>query len=536
MSGLNGNDNIDNNLKSVANSPWGYFLKNRRMAIMVGLIFLVVGIYSYTKIPRESNPEIKIPFGIVVTNYPGASPQEVGEQVTFKIEQKIKSLDNLKLVTSSSSEGVSQISVEFEADADLTESINKLKDAVDEAAPELPADASDPFVQEVSFSDAPIVTYSFFGDLPYDQLLEVTEKVQTEIEKVKGVQSADIIGKRDKNILLTVRQADMVKYGLNLRTISQAVSSYHLNGPVGNIEVDDLLYRVRIEADQEDVEKLKTIPLISSNGGLVYLSDVATVSEEFTEETSVSRVSVEGQPSFPALSISIVKKTGANILETSEEIRAILEELKQKKVIPAQMEYLTLTDMAELIEKDFNSLMGNVLQAIILIFVVLLFALGIVPALVGGLSIPFTFLVAFTFLYLTGNTFNFLVLFSLILGLGLLVDTTIVMMEGMHEYLHKEKMTPLNAALKAVKTYRYSLLSGMLTTVAAFTPMFLMSGIMGEFFKFIPTTVDIVLISAFVIGILIVPAYAVIFMKKEDPEKKPSRFTQWLNKKQDSSL
>lgn len=535
MSGLNGNQEVEKGLKKIANSVWGYFIHNRRMAIMIGLIFTIVGVYSYTQIPRETNPEIKIPFGIVATAYPGASPQEVADQVTFKIEQKIKNLEDLKLVTSSSSEGMSQISVEFEASADLEDSIRKLKDVVDEATPELPADANDPFVQEVSFSDAPIVTYSFFADLPYDQLLAVTEKVQTELEKVKGVESANITGERQKNILIAVREADMVQYGLNLRMISQAISSYHLNSPVGNIEVDDLLYRVKIQGEQEDVEKIKAIPLTGTDGALVYLQDVAEVREEFGEQTSVSRVSLKGEASFPALSISVVKKTGANILETAEEMRSILDQLKEDKTIPASVQYLTLTDMAEFVEGEFNSLMSNALQTVLLIFVVLLLALGFKPALIGGISIPFTFLVAFTFLYLTGNTFNFLVLFSLILGLGLLVDTTIVVMEGMHDFLHKEKLSPLNAALKAVKVYRFPLLSGLLTTIAAFIPMYLMSGIMGEFFKYIPTTVNIVLISAFVIGLFIIPAYAVMFMK-EDEAKKEGRMTQWINRVRDNSL
>ncbi len=536
MSGLDDDQQVDKGLKKIANSLWGYFIHNRRMAIMIGLIFLVTGVYSYTKIPRESQPEIKIPFAIVTTSYPGASPQEVGDQITFKIEQKIKGLDQLKRVTSSSSEGMSRISVEFEANADLNESINKLKDVVDEATPELPTDATTPFVQEISFSDTPIVTYSFFGALPYEQLLQVTEKVQTEIEKIKGVQSADISGKRNKNILISVRQTDMVKYGLSMGIISRSIESFHLNGPVGNIEIDDLVYRVKIEADQENVEKLKTIPLVNANGALIYLNDVAEVSEEFTEESSASRVSVGGKSSFPALSISVIKKTGANILETGKEIKGVLEKLKNDGDVPKQVEYLTLNDMPEQVEKDFNNLMGNAIQTVIIIFITLLLALGFMPALIGGISIPFTFLVAFTFLYLTGNTFNFLVLFSLILGLGLLVDTTIVMMEGMHEYLHKEKMTPLNAALKTVKTYKSSLISGTLTTIAAFTPLFLMSGTLGQFFKFIPTTVDIVLISALIIGLLIIPAYAVMFMRKEGVGKKPGRFSLWFNEKRDSSL
>lgn len=536
MAGLNGNQEVDQDLKGISRSFWGYFIKNRRMAIMLGLIFLITGIYSYTKIPRESNPEVKIPVGVVATGYPGASPQEVADQVTFKIEQKIKSLADVKTVTSTSSEGSSRISVEFEASADLEDSIRKLKDSVDTAKADLPADATDPFVQEVSFSDAPIVTYSFFGDLPYEQLLSVTQKAQKEIEKINGVESATISGERKKQVLISVRQNDMVQYGLSLRAVSQAISSFDMNSPVGSIEVNDLIYQVRIEGDQDDVEKIKNIPLTSRDGALVYVKDVAEVQESLTEQTSMSRVSLNGEASFPALSISVVKKTGANILDTSDTIKSTLETLEKDGTIPASIKYLAVSDMADYVRHDFNNLMWNALQTIVLIFIVLFFALGLKEALIGGISIPFTFMVAFTFLYQTGNTFNFLVLFSLILGLGLLVDTTIVMMEGMHEYLHKHGMSPLNAALRTVKTYRFPLISGMLTTVSAFLPMFMMSGIMGQFFKFIPTTVNTVLISALIIGLFIIPAYAVIFMHKIKPGEKENRVTEWIAQKRESMV
>ena len=534
MSGLNEDAQVSKDLESISNSAWGYFVHNRRMAIMLGLIFLVTGIYSYFHIPRESTPEVKVPYGMVFASYPGASPQEVSEQVTFKIEQKIKSLEDLKQMTSSSSEGMSQIFVEFEANADIETSIRKLKDRVDDAKASLPNDANDPVVQELSFSDTPIITYSFFGDLPYEQLLTVVEHVQDEMEKVKGVQSANIAGKRAKHILVAVREEDMVKYGLSMRAISQAIASYHLNGPVGNIEVDDLYYRVRISAEQEDAEKVGNIPILSRNGAIIYVKDVANVSEELEEQTTASRVSIDGQPSFPAISISVVKKTGENILETADELKATVERLQQEDIIPPEVEYLTINDMSTQVRDDFNHLMGNGLATIALIFLILLLALGAKEAFIGGISIPFTFMVAFTFLYETGNTFNFLVLFSLILGLGLLVDTTIVMMEGMHEFLYRQKMTPINAALKTVKTYRFSLMSGMLTTIAAFVPMYLMSGILGQFFKFIPTTVNIVLISAFVIGLFMIPAYAVIFMHKIRPREKENRFFRALRVRRDA--
>ena len=524
MSGLNGDMKVEKGLEDVADSFWGYFIKHRRMAVMLGLIFLVAGSFSFTRIPRESNPEVEVPYGMVMTSYPGASPQEVAEQVTFKIEQKIKTLSDLKEMTSSSSEGMSSIFVEFEADADLDDSIRKLKDKVDEAKVSLPGDANDPYVQELSFSDTPIVTYSFFGDIPYSQLLDVVEDVQDELEQIKGVQSANIAGKRATHLLVSVREDDMMQFGLNLRTIGQAINAFHTNSPVGNIEIDDLQYRIRISAEQEDAEHIGNIPIRSNNGAIIYVKDVADVSEEFEEQTTLSRVSINGEPSFPAISISIVKKTGENILKTADEMRDVLTELKANGTIPEAVEYLAISDMADYVRKDFNRLMGNALATVALIFVMLLMALGIKEALVGGIAIPFTFMVTFVFLYETGNTFNFLVMFSLILGLGLLVDATIVMMEGIHEYLYTEKLSPVNAALKAVKTYRYSLMSGMLTTIAAFVPMFLMSGIMGQFFKFIPTTVNTVLISSFIIGLFIIPAFAVMFMSKPRTHQKEIPF------------
>lgn len=514
MSGLNGNHEVDKNLQDVADSFWGYFVKNRRMAIMVGLIFVVAGTYSFTKIPRESNPEVKVPYGVVITAYPGASPQEVSSQVTFKIEQKIKSLEDLKTMTSSSSEGVSTINVEFEADADLDTSIRKLKDKVDEAKATLPDDAEDPFVQELSFSSTPIISYSFFGNLPYAQLLDIVQDVQNEFEQNGGVQSAGIAGERQKHILVSVREDDMVQFGLSLRAIGQAIRAYHSNSPVGNIEIDDLNYRVRISADQDDAVRVGDIPVSNRNGAIIYIKDLADVSEEFEEATTASRVSINGETSFPAISISIVKKTGANIIKTVDELDEVLENLKISGIVPAEVEVLKVLDMADYTRKEFNRLMTNALATVVLIFFILLLALGVKEALIGGIAIPFTFLVSFVFLYQTGNTFNFLVMFSLILGLGLLVDATIVMMEGIHEYLYTEKLSPINAAMKAVKTYRYSLLSGMLTTIAAFIPMFMMSGIMGQFFKFIPTTVNTVLISSFIIGLFIIPAYAVMLMNK----------------------
>ena len=265
MSEFDEKSTVLDEVKDVANSAWGFFVFNRRMAIMLGLIIMVTGLFSFFLLPRESEPEVQVPYAVVITSYQGASPQEVAEQVTFKLEQKIKSVEDLKSMESTSSEGISQVFVEFDAKADIDDSIRNLRDRVDEVSANLPEDAEIPIVQELSFSDTPIVTFSFFGDLPYEQLLTVVEDVQDEFEKINGIQDVAIVGKRNTHVLVSVNEADMLQYGLNLRAIGQAVSSFHINSPIGNIEVDDLVYRVRIESEQHAVERVESIPITSIN-------------------------------------------------------------------------------------------------------------------------------------------------------------------------------------------------------------------------------------------------------------------------------
>ncbi len=516
-------------LRDIADSFWGFFVFNRRLAIMVGLIFAVLGTVSFFQIPREAQPEVQIPFATVVTAYPGASPKEVADQVTFKLEQKIKSVENLAELTSTSSEGVSQIFVEFDPKADVEDSLRKLKDKVDEAKASLPEDATDPSVREISFSDEPIIIFSMFGDLPYEQLLEAAKEARDSLEKIAGVQSANIAGERERQVLVAVREADMVQYGLSLRGISRAIQSFHFSSPVGNVRVDDQFYQVRIEADQDTAEQIGSIPLSVRDGATIYVRDVAQIREELKEATSSSRVSRSGEPSKNAVSISLVKKTGENVIKTVDEARAAFQLLQANGSIPDSVQVIEINDTAKYIQDDFNSLMGNALGTVALIFGVLLLALGFKEALIGSISIPFTFFVTFAYLNWQGASFNFMVLFSLILGLGLLVDAAIVVMEGMHENLYRKNLSPVNAALMTIQTYRWPLISGMLTTVAAFLPMLMVSGIIGEFFKFIPITISAVLISSLLIGLLILPAYSVIFLHQARKEAKPSKILRFLH-------
>jgi multidrug efflux pump len=520
-------------LKKIAHSWWGFLIFKKRLVISMLAILLLVGGFSAMTLPKESTPEIKVPFASVVTVYPGASPKEVADQVTFELEQEIKNLEDLDEVSSVSSEGLSLITVAFEAEADIADSIRKLKDRVDIARPDLPDDAEDPQVNEISFSNTPVITFGLFGDLPYGELLAIAKDTRDELERTMGVQRVEILGEREEQILIAVRETELRKFGLSLRQIGQGIQSFHLNSPVGNVEVDELIYRVRIEAEQDSVVLIENIPLIGRNGATVYVKDVADVRQEFKEETTQSFISVNGQPAKQSISLSVVKKTGANILETVDEAKERMEGLRAREAIPSDVDMLAINDFSEFVRNDFDNLTGSARITILLIFVVLFFALGFKEALIAGVSIPFTFLIAFIYLKQTGNTLNGIVLFGLILGLGLLVDTAIVMMEGIHEAFYKKKMSIVAACLDTIKTYRYPLISGTLTTIAAFSPMLLMGGIMGQFFAFIPRTVNTVLISSLFMGILIMPVFAVMFMKQRDECKGWRWLRRWQDKVQE---
>ena len=501
-------------LKNLAHSFWGFLVFNRRMAIVIAIIVLITGIFSYRSMPKEANPEVTVPMAIVITPYPGASPNEVADQVSFEIEKELKSLEKVKRMSSTSSEGISQIIVEFDANADMDKSIRKLKDKVDQAKADLPEDAEDPIVEEASFSNRPVINFGFTGNVDYERLLTIVEDAQDELENLSGVQRADIIGKKQKHVLVKVREADMRKHNLNLRAISRAIRSFHLNSPVGNLEIDDMLYRIRIESEQDTAEKISNIPIASINDATIYIKDVADINEEYAEDTTLSRISINQTPSQTAISLSLVKSSGANIIKTVNAAKAKIKEMQLSGLIPSEVEILYVNDMSKFVQQDFDNLVGSGKQTLFLIVLILLLVLGFKEALIAGISIPLTFLVTFTYLKYTGNTLNGVVLFSLVLGLGLLVDTTIVMMEGIHDFIYNKKLSPINAVLKTIQAFRYPLISGALTTIAAFTPMLMMSGIMGQFFAYIPRTVNTVLISSLFIGLLMIPAFAVLFMER----------------------
>jgi len=479
-----------------------FFVTNFRVVLLMMMLITIWGVYSFIKLPVESTPEVKIPIAVVITTYPGASPTDIEELVTKKIETGLSGLANVDTITSKSSNSFSSITVEFDANADLKDSIRQLRDEVSSIKNTLPADANDPIVKEISLNDAPILTMSLAG--PYDgfTIRKYAEDIQAEIEKISGVREVIVSGGDIAEFEVAYNPAKLVFYNITTDQANAAIKGINLAVPAGSFEGSEFVYSVRSDARFFDAETLSDIPIMhTENGAFVFLSDIASVKEKAIDKTLYSRFSSSGKTSENAVTIQIIKKTGGSILDTSDQIKTKVDEML--KSMPKGLHYGLTIDMSERIREDFDQLVHDFLLTLFLVFIILLLVIGLKEALVAGLAIPLVFFVTFGVMLLNGISLNFLSMFSLILALGLLVDDAIVVVSATKQYLKTGKFTPEEAVLLVLNDFKVVLTTTTLTTVWAFLPLLLASGIMGQFIRSIPITVSVTLISSLFIALMI---------------------------------
>lgn len=476
---------------------------------MIALTAIAIGGFlGLVSMPLESDPEVEIPIGLVSISFPGATPSDVEKLVTDKVETHLKNLDDLKLLTSTSSEGISSIMVEFEASADLTDSIRQLRDKVENAKTDLPEEANDPIVSEIRTNDTPIITFSLLGNLTPKEFENFTDELEEKLEGIHGVSKAVVSGIENKEMQVLIDIKALEGYELSLGEVTQAIQKNHADFPIGNILIKDFYYQTSLKGQLENEEDLLNLPITNREGRNIYLKDIAEVREVFGKKQSITKIYQASKGIFrPSVTIQVFKKTGASIIEMTDSAKKVVAEF-QRDVLPPSTEILTTGDNSVFIRDDIGTLGTSGIQVIIIIFLLLFIALGVKEAMLAALSIPFIFFISFIVLYLTGETFNFLVLFSLIISLGLVVDTSIIIMEGVHENMRDKKLNSTDSALLAIKTYKTPLISSTLTTIAAFVPMALMPGIMGEYMSHIPRTVTITLFASLFVATFLLPGMA----------------------------
>jgi HAE1 family hydrophobic/amphiphilic exporter-1 len=479
-----------------------FFITKFRVVILLIIMITAWGLFSFVSLPRESNPEVKIPIAIVTTAYPGASPSDVEQFVTKKIETKLSGLKGLNKLTSNSVNSFSSITVEFNAKADIQSSIQLLRDAVSNAKPDISTDAKDPVVTEVSLDDMPIWSVSITG--PYDgfTMRRYAEDIQTELEKIPGVREISIFGGDEREYEVAYKPDLLQYYGVSATEANGAIAAANAAIPAGNFESGTFVVPVRSDLQLETVEQLANVPVThTADGATIYLKDIAYVSEKAVKKTTYSRLSIGGSQPKNSVTLSLVKRQGASILDTVDAAKSKVQEMVSK--LPPGISFDVGTDMAKIVRKDFTQLGHDFLLTLLLVAAILFFIVGLKEAFVAGLAIPLVFFVSFGVLSILGISLNFLSLFSLILALGLLVDDAIVVVSATKQYLNTGKFTPEEAVLLVLNDFKWVLTTTTLATVWAFLPLLFSTGIIGEYLKSIPITVSITLVASLFIALMI---------------------------------
>lgn len=483
-------------------------VKKSTTVLVLALIIMITGVYAYLDLPRENEPDITIPYVFVSTSYRGVSPTDIETAVTIEIEKKLKGLDGVKQIHSISSEGLSSINIEFVTGTDIDQAVQDVKDKVDEAAGELPTDLEDdPVVFEVNLSEMPIVIFSLSGTCGLPCLKRIADDLEDDIEALGGVLDVEVTGGLEREIRIEVDPEKLAYYGLTISNFQDAVYSENQNTSGGSIRLGDGRFQLKVPGEFKTPEEMYGLVITIRDGSPIYLKDVATIVDDFKEETSRSRLNGR-----EAVNISVKKRTGENIIKISEAVDHIIE--ADRATWPSGTEIAKVLDKSEDIKNMVADLENNILTGLCLVLIVIFLVMGMRNALLVSLAIPFSMLLSFTILYVMGITLNLVVLFSLTLALGMLVDNAIVIVENSYRFM-EQGVPRKEAAMKATAEVAYPVIGSTLTTLAAFSPMLFWPGIMGEFMSYLPLTLIVTLAASLFVALVINPAMISIFMKSK---------------------
>ncbi|NIR45714.1 MAG: efflux RND transporter permease subunit [Gemmatimonadetes bacterium] len=468
---------------------------------------ILAGLVSYIQVPKEAAPEITVPYIAVNTIYPGVAPEDIETLITREIEDELNKIGDVKEITSTSVEGYSSVVVEFEAGMDMTEALQLVREKVDIAKPELPEAAEEPMIIEFNFAEFPIMQVNISGEYSLVRLKQLAEDIEDRIEQIPAVLEVTLSGGLEREVQVDVDLAKLKYYGLAFGDVIDAIREENVTTPGGTIDVGDLKYLVRVPGEFQDTRLIEDIVITSPGDRPVYIRDVASVDFGFKERDSYARL--DGSP---VVTLSISKRVGENIIETADAVKAAVEEMRPD--FPPTTVVKITSDMSEDVHHMVSSLENNIISGLIFVVAILLFALGIRNASFVGVAIPLSMLLSFSVIQMSGMTMNFIVLFSLILALGMLVDNAIVIVENIYRF-REEGYDKKEAAKLATGEVAMPVIAATATTLAAFAPMAFWPGIVGEFMGYLPKTLIITLSSSLFVALVINPTLCSLWMRPE---------------------
>ena len=491
------------------------------------VIITISGILSYHSIPKDSFPDIVVPTIYINTLYVGNSPINIENLVTKPIEKQLKSISGIKKLNSSSLQDVSVITAEFNTNVDVAIAKQKVKDAVDKAAADLPKDLTrQPNVLEVSFSEIPIMFVNLAGAMDLNKLKKYAEELKDKIEGMKQISKVVMVGDLEREIQINVDMYKMQAATISLGDIERAVKFENLNMSGGLISMDGMKRNLTIRAEFQSVDEIKNLNINSPTGAKLKLKDIAEVIDGNKEQQSFARL--EGKN---VITLNVVKRSGENLIEASDMIEKTIKTMQVSKELPDELKINVTGNQADKTKSTLHDLINTIIIGFILVTFILMFFMGVTNALFVASSVPLSMFIAFLVMPSLGDIFGFsytmnmIVLFAFLLALGIVVDDAIVVIENTHRLFDNGKREIKIAAKMATAEVFLPVLSGTLTTLAPFIPLLFWDGIIGKFMFYLPITLIITLLASLLVAYFINPVFAVDFMKAHTSSNKKPKWT-----------
>ncbi|MBM3428004.1 MAG: efflux RND transporter permease subunit, partial [Bacteroidetes bacterium] len=498
--------------------PSSWAIDNKTTIYLLTIFITLAGIMSYRSIPKEQFPDIVIPTIYISTVYPGTSPEDMENLVTKHLEKQMKSIAGVKKITSNSIQDFSNVIVEFNTNVDVPIAKQKVKDAVDKAKKDLPNNLpADPNVVEVEFSEMPILFVNIAGNYSLSDLKQYAEDLQEKIEGLKEITRVDIVGALDREIQIELDIYKMQASKFTMGDIERAIMYENMTISGGGVIVDNMKRSLSVSGEFKNVEEIRNLVVSSQSGSKVYLKDIAEVKDGFKDQESYGRLDKKN-----VITLNVIKRGGENLIDASDKINEIVAEMQADK-FPKDLSVKITGDQSRTTRVTLHDLINTIIIGFILVTLILMFFMGATNAIFVGLSVPLSMFIAFLILPGIDFTMNMIVLFSFLLGLGIVVDDAIVVIENTHRVFDNGKVPIKEAAKRAAGEIFLPVFSGTATTLAPFVPLAFWQGVIGKFMHYLPITLIITLTASLIVAYIINPVFAVDFMKphEDHQEKKP---------------
>jgi len=491
-----------------------YMIDRYRVVYLLIALVTILGVVSYTQLPKEVMPELKFPYVSVEITYNGAAPEDVEKLITNKVETAVKSVGDIVKLTSESAQGYSYVEIKFRSGVNIAEKINKVKTEVDQIKDEMPSGIDNPIVSEFSIGKMPVLILNLSGNYQPHEVTEIAKELRNKFRSVDGVNKVNLYGERKQEIAIHIDPAKMSQYAIDADTITSALKSRNTDIPAGLKELSGQIYTLRIKNTYSEVNEIENTLIKMVNDYPIYLKDVATVTKQNVplENYSITPVNfkMENEVFKTVTSLQIIKEKGTDTIRVNDEIRAIVEEEKGY-LIPEDLKTEFVSDMSEHIKKSQKDVFGSAFSGLLVVIIVLFFFIDLKESMIVASVIPISLLVSTSLFKYFGVTFNILSMMGLIIALGMLVDNAIVVIESFDDVKRKHNNT-VDAAKEGTSKIAAAVFASTVTTVIAFLPLAMMKGDLGQIFKPIPVAAVLALIASFFVSIMVTPVFASKFL------------------------